>query len=222
MNSSAPDHAKWVSFRDYLRTYNAFAERYVRLSGDKSVTLYQNLDKLSGSMDTVWPLQKQYFEKAYMATLILSGLLSQFDSGVSASVSEIQDLLGANLRKVIYTEPEREVDVQNAIETLLVGRGYQKGVHYDREAGKFKFSGKEFIPDFVFPGLKVALEVKLIKERGQVSTCVEEMSADTTAYLSVYDTVLFCVYDLGVVRDEVEFQGGIQSNDRARVCLVKH
>lgn len=128
----------------------------------------------------------------------------------------------SHLRKVIFTSPEREVEVQNAIESLLVGRGYQKGVDYDRESGKFKFSGREFIPDFVFGTPKLALEVKLIKAAAQVSSCVEQMSADTAAYLSAYDNVLFCVYDLGFIRDVPEFQAGIQTLAGARVCVIKH
>ena len=31
----------------------------------------------------------------------------------------------------------------NAIEALLLGRGLNKGIDYDRESGKFEFSGKE-------------------------------------------------------------------------------
>jgi len=177
---------------------------------------------LENSMDTVWPVQKEIFETIYTATLILSGVLAQFDSGASASVSAIQDLLVANLRKVIYTKPEREVDVQNAIETLLVGRGYQKGGNYDREAGKLKFSGKEFIPDFIFLGFNTALEVKLIREQTQISKCVEEMSADIPAYLSAYGNLLFCIYDLGVIRDVAEFQDGIMKQNAVRICVIKH
>ena len=31
------------------------------------------------------------------------------------------------------------------IESLLLGRGLSKGSDYDRETGKFEFSGKEYI-----------------------------------------------------------------------------
>jgi REase_DpnII-MboI len=142
--------------------------------------------------------------------------------GNIASISEIQDLLVANLRKVIFKTPENEVDVQNAIESLLIGRGYQKPMDYDRETGKVKFSGKEFIPDFVFRSYDLALEAKLIKAKQQISNCIEEMSADIPAYLSAYKTLLFCVYDLGAIRDVNEFQDGLQRQSGVRVCVIKH
>ena len=85
-----------------------------------------------------------------------------------------------------------------------------------------KFSGREFVPDFIFKKLNLALEVKLIKTKPQVATCVEEMSADTTAYLSAYQNLLFCVYDLGEIRDANEFQEGLQNKVGVRVCVIKH
>src|SRR6266481_2375933 len=100
MAGSTPDHGKWVGFKNYARAYSNLARRYVQVSGDNTIALY-DAEKLKGSMDTVWPVQKELFETIYTSTLILSGILSQFDSGVSASVSEIQDLFVANLRKVI-------------------------------------------------------------------------------------------------------------------------
>lgn len=46
-------------------------------------------------------------------------------------------------------------EVQNAIEALLLGRGLAKGLDYDRESGKFEFSGKEYIPDFIIPKMSL-------------------------------------------------------------------
>lgn len=170
----------------------------------------------------MWPAQKEIFDAVYADVLILTSILSQYASVEETPLLEIQDLLTANLRKVIYVRPEREIDVQNAIETLLVGRGYQKGISYDREAGKIKFSGKEFIPDFIFPVVSLALEVKLVKIKANLPKCVEEMSADIPAYLSRYKTILFCVYDLGEIRDVNEFQGSFEKQSGVRICTVKH
>ncbi len=131
-------------------------------------------------------------------------------------------MLVANLRKVIFQPPHREADIQNAIEVLMVGRGYQKSVDYDRETGRVKFSGKEFVPDFVFPNYQLVLEVKLIREKTHISRSIEEMSADIPAYLSIYKSILFCIYDMGEIRDMSEIQAGIQNRDGVRVLIVKH
>ena len=45
--------------------------------------------------------------------------------------------------------PESERDVQDVVEQLLIGRGYEKGIDYDREVGRVKVSSKEVIPDFI-------------------------------------------------------------------------
>lgn len=221
MGGTTPDHSKWRASMNYARAYNKLAAQYKMVTGDRSVTTY-NIDKMKMARKTVWPVQKEIFDTVYADTLMLSGLLSAFDIGISASISEIQDLLVAHLRSVIFRRPEGEVEVQNAIKSLLIGRGYQKPMNYDRETGKVKFSGREFTPDFIFKSYDLALEVKLIKSRGDVSKCVEEMSADIPAYLSVYKHLLFCVYDLGEIRDVNEFQDGLQKQAGVRVCVIKH
>ena len=222
ISGTTPDHGKWGAFKSYARTYNKFAVDYIELSGIRnSVNTYET-ENMRDSVNLTWPLQKQIFDQIYADTLILSSLLSEFDIGVSASISEIQDMLVANLRKVIFQPPHREVDIQNAIEVLLVGRGYQKSVDYDRETGRVKFSGKEFVPDFVFPNYQLVLEVKLIREKTHISRSIEEMSADIPAYLSIYKSILFCIYDMGEIRDMSEIQAGIQNRDGVRVLIVKH
>jgi hypothetical protein len=221
MAGTTPDHGKWGAFKNYAHAYNILAGEYVRATGTREVPTY-NLEKMKGSMDTVWPVQKEIFDTIFANTLALSGLLMKYDVGISASISEIQDLLVANLRKAMFKKPESETEVQNAIEALLIGRGYQRPLDYDRETGRVKYSGKEFVPDFIFKRYDLVLEVKLIKTRQQVFSCVEEMCADVPAYTSVYQNLLFCVYDLGEIRDVNEFQEGLQSEEGVRVCVIKH
>src|SRR5580700_11208656 len=92
MGGTTPDHAKWSAFKNYARAYNTFAAEYVNVTGERNVNIY-NLDKMKGSMDTLWPVQKEIFDTIYADTLALSGLLFEYDVGISASISEIQDLL---------------------------------------------------------------------------------------------------------------------------------
>jgi len=45
----------------------------------------------------------------------------------------LRDFIQANLRRVVFAVPDKEMEVQNAIETMIVGRGMAKGTDYDRE-----------------------------------------------------------------------------------------
>ena len=62
------------------------------------------------------------------------------------------------LRTVIFDKPQKEIEVQNSIEALLLGRGLNKGIDYDRESGKFEFSGKEYIQILLFLNYHYALK----------------------------------------------------------------
>ena len=80
--------------------------------------------------------------------MLLSGLEGTVDF-VEDEFENIANFFQSRLRAAIYQKPEREIEVQNAIESLLLGRGFSRGADYDRESGKFEFSGKEYIPDFI-------------------------------------------------------------------------
>ena len=121
----------------------------------------------------------------------------------------------------MFNKPEKEIEIQNAVEALLLGRGLAKGVDYDRESGKFEFSGREYIPDFIMPKLSLCIEVKLLRE-GRKSRIIEEISADITAYKKEYQRQLYIVYDLGVIQNEVEFKRDIEMSEDVKVIIVKH
>ena len=136
--------------------------------------------------------------------------------------TNLENFIKTRLRSTIFSPPEKEKEVQNAIETLFVGKGWNKGIDYDRETGKFEFSGKEYIPDFIVPKLSLCIEVKLLKE-GRKSKIIEEINADITAYDKEYKRQLFVVYDLGVIRDEIEFKRDIENaKDDIKAIIVKH
>ena len=51
----------------------------------------------------------------------------------------------------------------------------------------------------------------------------EEINSDITGHGKKYETQLYIVYDLGEIRDEVEFKRDIENTgDRIRVVIVKH
>jgi hypothetical protein len=118
--------------------------------------------------------------------------------------------------------PAGESDVQNAVEALLVGRGMVKGTGYDRETGRVKTSGKESVPDFIFPYLNLCLEVKLSKSTDKLKSMVDEINADIRAHSKKYERQLYVIYDLGTIRDEAEFKRDLEAAPGVSVLVVKH
>ncbi len=137
-------------------------------------------------------------------------------------VVDIADFIQANLRRAMLKPPEREKDVQDVVEQLLIGRGLEKWLDYDREVGRVKVSSKEVIPDFILPPLETAIEIKLLKEQPNVGRLVDEINADILAYALTYKAIVFVVYDLGILRDEVEFRRDLEARDGVKVLVVKH
>jgi hypothetical protein len=122
----------------------------------------------------------------------------------------------------VLRHPEKEVEVQNGIEALFVGRGMGKGTDYDRETGRVKTSGKGSVPDFIVSRLKLCLEVKLSKSKDDLRTIVDQINADIREYASRYERQFFVVYDLGVIRDEAEFKSGLEDAPGVTVLIIKH
>ena len=97
-----------------------------------------------------------------------------------------------------------------------------KGIDYDRESGKFEFSGKEYIPDFILLKMNLCIEVKLLRE-GKKSRIIDEINADITAYSTKYERLMFVVFDLGDIRDEDEFRRDIENaGTDIKVIIVKY
>jgi hypothetical protein len=181
-----------------------------------------DIAKVSSSGDTTMPVQKELFEAVHANLSILEAFLVA-KSGLPAEKSEgLRYFLQVNLRKAIFKEPSHEKEVQNAIEQLLIGRGLEKGVDYDREVGRVKVSVKEVIPDFILPPLQMAIEVKLSKTEAKPKALVDEINADIKSYSIKYERILFIVYDLGTIRDTNEFTKDLQQTAGVHVVVVKH
>lgn len=136
--------------------------------------------------------------------------------------SALRDFFLTRLRSAIFRVPEVERDVQDSVEQLLIGRGMQKGQDYDREVGRVKISVKEVVPDFIVPKLQLAMEIKLIKTLARVREVVDEINADIRAYSSAYRQIMFLVYDLGYIRDEIEFRHGLEKGGNVDILVIKH
>lgn len=220
---SDPD-AVWKhwSYRDYMRKYNdvvAYVRQSVQLTAPIDV---YNLDAVRSPGDMLMPQQKALFESVHANLAILEAWLSARLDLPAEKAEGLRDFFSANLRRAIFDTPTREREIQNAVEQLLIGRGMTKGLDYDREVGRVKVSSKEIVPDFVLPTLSLAIEVKLAKTDAKAKAIIDEMNADIQAYGRVYAHVLFLVYDLGTIRDTVEFTRDLEVGAGVQVVVVKH
>lgn len=217
------ESGRYAAFKTYAEQYNCLVvevEKSLVLEGCP-IAVY-DLKKMSGWADTAWPQQKAVIDGLVVHTDTLIALLEKEIEFANDEFTNIENFLKNKLRGSIFSKPEKEIEVQNAIESLFVGKGWNKGIDYDRETGKIVFSGKEYIPDFIVPKLNLCIEVKLLKD-GRKSRIIEEINADITAYSKGYDRQMFLVYDLGVIRDEIEFKRDIEnSKNDIKVLVVKH
>lgn len=222
-DSSTNESGRYAGFKMYSEEFNYLADevsRVININNERIIS-YET-GSLKGCMDTVWPQQKQVIETTLLYTNALIALLNKEVDFVENEYSNIESFIKSKLRKAVFDIPDKEKEIQNSIEQLFIGRGWNKGIDYDRETGKFEFSGREYIPDFVIPKLELCIEVKLLKENRK-SKVIEEISADITAYSKQYKRIIFVVYDLGYIRDETEFRRDIENaKDDVKVIIVKH
>lgn len=221
-NSKKDDVWLFSSFKTFMRKYNELAQLAINtLNVSIPVDLY-NLEKVPSAFDTVTIQQRIYFDEVYTNLSILKSFVENHGGLAEAQADDILNFLKSNLRKAIYSEPSSEKDVQNSIESLLVGKGLQKGISYDRETGRVKISGKESIPDFIFPPENMALEVKICNRAGKLAALIDEMNADIIAYSTKYERVWFLIYDIGFIRDENEIIEGLEKHEGVKCAVVKH
>ncbi|MEU0499295.1 hypothetical protein [Mycobacterium sp. NPDC006124] len=221
-DSSPSDIWRYSSFGTFARKYNQVVELANSIEPIAAPVDTFNLERMPSSTNTLAMQQQELFEAVRANLHILKAYLTDRVGLRSDLVIEIADFLQASLRRAVLKTPERERDVQDTVETLLIGRGLEKGTDYDREVGRVKVSSKETIPDFVLAPLKLAIEVKLLRDTASVSRVVDEINADILGYGKFYESIVFVVYDLGNIRDELEFRRDLESAMGVRVVVVKH
>lgn len=205
-----------------MRKYNELVYRVQNVMQLNPPVDFYDLEKVPTAFDSVTAQQRIYFDEVYTNLLILRSFIESNGGLNQVEAENILNFLKANLRKAIYAEPQHERDIQNAIEILLVGKGMQKGIDYDRETGRVKHAGKESVPDFVFRQEKMVLEVKICNRSGKLADIIDEMNADIIAYSTIYERVWFLVYDIGFIRDEGELIQGLQKSEQVKCAIVKH
>ena len=128
------------------------------------------------------------------------------------------DLAQNKLRKTMRTVPQDEKEVQDKFEDVLTSVDFK----YLRDQETITYSSKSYKPDFTFPTIDTALEIKLCNRAGREKDIIAEINDDILAYKTKYPNVIFLVYDLGHIRDIDRFKADIESQDRVIVLVIKH
>ncbi len=221
-NGTTPDHAKYSAYITFAEKYNIIATAAVENVKGLNFLSILDLEKLGSYMNTLWPFQKNVFDSVYAnLSILISNLEGRLEIR-KTDIENIKNFLKANLRKAIFDIPKDEKQVQNAVESILIGKGLQKGIDYDRERGRVRTSSKEVVPDFIFYKQNLAIEVKYIKDKSRIGTIIDEINADITSYSQKYSGLVFLVYDLGSIRDEEEFIAGFTKNEIVSCILIKN
>lgn len=213
---------KYGGYRQFVRKYNQIVTEIAKQVPLPSFIDMYELDKIKGGGSTFAFQQKEIFEGVHANVSLLKSVLENQLGVVEDETIALRDFFEARLRSAVFHIPENEREVQDAVEQLLIGRGFQKGQDYDREVGRVKVSAKESVPDFIVPRLSLALELKLVKSAARVRKVVDEINADIAAYSKAYRSLMFIVYDLGYVRDESEFRRDLEAPGNVSVVVVKH
>jgi hypothetical protein len=217
-------HGLWkhAGFKQFARKYSNLITLILKTVSLPPLFDVYDVEKIPSNADSFPFQRKEIFDTVYANLALLKGMLENQIGVVEDETEALRDFFQARLRPAVLHEPDRESEVQDAVETLVIGRGLQKGVDYDREVGRVKVSAKEVVPDFILPRLSLALEVKLIKTAARVREVIDEINADIAAYSKRYRTIFFVIYDLGNIRDEVEFKHDLEDPGNVAIIVVKH
>lgn len=213
---------KHGGYKQFARKYNQIVEEIASKMTLPPILDRYDIAKIPGGANTLAFEQKEIFESVHANVSLLKSFLENKIGVIEDETAAIRDFFQAKLRTAIFRTPESEREVQDAVEQLLIGRGLQKGQEYDREVGRVKVSSKEAVPDFILHRLSLAIELKLTKSTGRIREVVDEINADIAAYSKRYRSLLFIVYDLGYIRDEIEFRHDLEVAGNVAVIVVKH
>lgn len=219
------DTNKGVSFSSHI----AFAKRQRDLAGKitKEIPGAQfyvfDIDKMKGSFDSLYSYRRNIFDGVLIELHTMRAFLQSTLTDETEELENVTNLIKTKLRSATHQKPQKEIEVQNNIENLLIARNYTKGIDYDRETGRVKTGIKESVPDFMFDRLNFCIEVKLVKENTNLKEIVEQINADIQAYGKRYGSMLFVVYDAaGAIQNEDEFKSNIVEKGRILMEVVKH
>lgn len=218
-SGSSSDFSPFSSYPTFVAEYNRFVPLVVQLCGREAEALFPQIDlgKQLNPADAIGAFWKSYLQLAANRLSAMAAYLQSQLHGTDHQVQSFIDLIEANLRPAIFSPPDKEVEIQNALEIVFRSRS----LPFRREKVSIEYSSKRYIPDFTFDTLDLALEVKLCKSQKKEKDIVDEINADILAYQTKFRHALFVVFDLGAIRDVLTFRMSIEKNPDVKVLVVK-
>jgi len=143
---------------------------------------------------------------------VILDIESRIFSRTNRARQVVDELIGNikdNLRAIIRKTPMNEVEVQNAVETILKIKRYG----YDREKVSIPWGSTYLKPDFTIDPIDTAMDIKLCRKADEETKITKEISEDIPAYRSKYGDIIFVVYDLGFIRDHDMFKRDFEKNN---------
>ncbi len=134
----------------------------------------------------------------------------------TSEIIKIINLGEKKLRKLIRNTPEREKEIQEKFEDLLIANE----IEYSKEHPHIEYSTKKYIPDFSFEKLDLAVEIKLCKL--EEKSLIAQINDDILAYRLKFKNILFIIYDLGNIRDIDTFKNVFEKYNDIIVLIIKH
>jgi hypothetical protein len=212
--------------RIYLSIANLTWRRQGEFVVETRVDRMTDLNKIAERIDHEAYLKQLDTAKGFLMAGIdqinLYGIEEVYKSKDSAKESseiiKILDLAENKLRKIVRDVPQREKDIQDKFEELLVAMD----IDYLREQEKIVYSSKTYHPDFCFPQIGTILEIKLCDKKEREREIISEINDDIIAYKTKYSNIIFLVYDTGHIRDKDRFKEDIEAEGTVLVSVVKH
>jgi hypothetical protein len=197
------EHVRWmIRVRAFLEQvfgqnstfFNSFAAISWRHSGSFLMHALDDLERRRDELD-----QRAYVRDLDTAKGLLLAARDQVtrekledlyqgkDTGPESSAIVRILNLASRLRKAIRSKPEKEIEIQNAFESLLIGAD----VEYSREKERIEYSSKTYCPDFTFKRLDAAVEIKLCNREGREQELIALRSTTTFSHTEKDSVTLF-------------------------------
>lgn len=138
----------------------------------------------------------------------------------ASEIFKVISLIENNLRKVIRSRPNREDEINDALENLFIGAGLDKD--FSREKESIPYSSKKYIPDFVFRLIDTIVETKFCDKEGKDKQIISQINDDIVAYKTRYPNLIFVIYDVGIIRNVDRFKNSIENQQSVIVKVIKH